>query len=192
MNRSTLLLSFFLLFSNVAPTIAHAEPDEANSEAPTEKVHVMLGPVVSYQSLQRDYPYSHRQGMLTYGGRLVVGTYRLAGEFEMQYGSATENFPDSGVSTNTTLTQGRLGVRVIRPLIEEIHLIMRAGMQAYRFSNDVSVNSVTVSNSPAWSYRPYLGTGVILYFFKALSLSVEEVYVVGSSFETSFGFRLFI
>jgi hypothetical protein len=77
-------------------------------------------------------------------------------------------------------------------LIEEIHLVFRGGLEGYRYSSQIKDGVTTVSDSPNWKVEPYVGAGVIFYFFKSLSLSVEEVYVVDTGTETSFGFRLFI
>jgi hypothetical protein len=183
-------LSFVLVLFASTLSIASATETERD---PADEVHVLIEPVIGYQSLQRDYPIEHKEGMLTYGGRVVVGTYRLAGEFEMQYGSASETFAaPTAVATTSTLLQARLGARTIVPLIQELHLVFRAGMQGFHYSNEVTIGTTTTTDSPAWQFKPYVGAGVILYMFKALSLSVEEVYVVDTSWETAFGFRLFI
>ena len=196
MKRTLFSFAFVLAFFAMAPVSAHARGEHQTN--PEDDIHVMIVPVIGYQSLDRSYPYDHHEGMLTYGARVVVGTYRLAGEGELQYGSASESFASPAISTDTSLLQVRLGARTIVPIIEEFQLIFRAGMQGSHYSNDVSSidpttgNSVTASDSPAWQFRPYVGAGVIFYLFKALSLSVEEVYVVDTSWETAFGFRLFI
>lgn len=167
---------------------------QAAAQFQENAVHITLSPIIGYQSLQRTYPYTHTQGMLTYGGRLVMGTYELASEFEIQYGSASETFPNNNppVNVDSSFLQARLGARKIIPLIEEISLLGRAGMQAFHYSNDITLNGVTKTEQPAWQYRPYLGAGVIFFFFKSLTLSVEEIYVVGTSWETGLGFRLYI
>ena len=185
----TLTLAIFLgLFS-----VHSARAQEENTRKdPAEDVHVLIEPVIGYQSLERTYPFAHNQGMLTYGVRLVIGTYRLAGEGEFQYGSATENFSNPTVSDETTFYQARVGARTIVPLIEELHLVFRGGLEGFHYSNAISNGTTTLTDSPAWKFEPYVGAGVILYMFKALSLSVEEVYVVDTAWETSFGFRLFI
>jgi hypothetical protein len=186
MKTCILALLAFIAFS----TSTFAESKDGGGE----KVHVLIEPVIGYQVLKFTYPYEHHQGMLTYGGRVVVGTYTLAGEFEMEYGSVEENFLSPNIKNNTSLLQTRLGPRMIFPLLDEVHLVTRAGMQGYKYSSDTldNVSGGITSSSQSWQFRPYLGAGFLFYFFDALSLSVEETYVVDTSWETSFGFRLFI
>jgi hypothetical protein len=178
-----------ILFAVLAPAqLANAQTETS----PADDVHVLIEPVIGYQSLQRTYPFDHKQGMLTYGLRVVVGTYRLAGEGEFQYGSATENFSNPTVTDNTSFIQARVGARTIVPVIEQLSLIFRLGMEGFHYSNEISNATTTITDSPAWKFEPYLGAGVNFFLFKSLSLSVEEVYVIDTSWETSFGFRLYI
>ncbi len=180
----SLILSAFLFSS-----FTFAEEGKKHSKG--EEIHVLIEPVLGYQSLSRSYPYDHHLGMLTYGGRLVVGTYDLAGEFEFQYGSATESFTNPDLSIETSLMQAKLGARTLYHLVDGVHLIFRAGEQGIHFSNTIRSSGATIENSPAWIYRPYVGTGVIFFLLHSISLSIEETYVFDTAWQTSFGFRLY-
>ena len=154
--------------------------------------HVLIEPTFGYQSISRTYPTAFAEGLITYGIRVVVGTPRLAGELELQYGSANATISSLNETTNTILVQGRLGPRTVVPLSEEFQLIFRGGLQIFRFSDDITNSTSTTWYTESVSYEPYIGAGVNFFLFRSLSLSVEEVYVLNTSFETGLGFRLFI
>ena len=185
------LFTFALLAQTNPAHAAESNPDD------TPQIHVLIEPIIGYQSLERTYPYDHNEGMLTYGARVVVGTYELAGEAEVQFGSSSESFNNPPVEIDTSFTMVRLGARKVFPVSEPVHVLTRLGMEGYHFSNTYNVvnpdlSTSSTSDSPAWQFRPYVGAGLIFYLFRSLSFSVEEVYVVDTSWETGFGFRLYI
>jgi hypothetical protein len=190
--------SFFLsilLALTFCTQIHSAFADENTSENPddTQQVHLLISPVIGYQTLERTYPYHHNEGMLTYGARVVVGTYELAGEAEVQFGSSSESFNTPPVEIDTSFTMVRLGARKVFPVSDPVHILTRAGMEGYHFSDTYNYSyQNSTPDSPAWQFRPYVGAGLIFYLFKSLSISVEEVYVIDTSWETGFGFRLYI
>jgi hypothetical protein len=190
--------SFFLptLLALLLCTQIHsALADENMSENPddTPQVHLLIAPVIGYQTLERTYPYNHNEGMLTYGVRVTVGTDKLAVESEAQFGSSSETFSNPQVSVDTSFTMVRLGLRKVFPVSDPVHLLTRVGMEGYHFSNTYNDGvDPSTTDSPAWQFRPYVGAGLIFYLFKSLSFSVEEVYVIDTSWETGFGFRLYI
>jgi hypothetical protein len=180
--------NFFILLAISFSLFHSVSFAEENS---IEDIHFMIAPVVGYQWLERSNPYSHTEGVLTYGARVVLGNYRLAGEAEIQYGTASETFPQTTTIT-TTYWQARVGPRTLVPLVEDASLIFRAGLEAYRYYDTINANGVVSTPSNSWTYEPYVGTGVIFFLFKSLTLSVEEVYVLDTAWETSVGFRIFI
>ena len=161
-------------------------------EKPDEEMRLLIEPVVGYQFLSRSFPESYTEGMLSYGGRVVYGGENLAGEFEFQYGSSSESFPDLNETSNTIYVEAKLGARKVLPFQENIHLLLRGGLQASRFSDQIGSSGVSSWYTQSVTYEPYVGVGLLFNFFKSLTLTVEETYVLSTSIETSFGFRIFI
>ncbi len=187
MKRFGLIAFLFVAFSGSASFAAQESLENHASD-----IQVLIEPVLGFQSISRNFPVSYNEGMITYGFRVAVGTSRLSGEAEFQYGSTNDTLPLPGVTTNTILVQGRIGPRTLLPLSEGFQLIFRGGLQIFRFSDDLSDATSTVWHTQSVSYEPYVGAGVNFYLFHSLPFSLEEIYVLDTSFETALGFRIFI
>lgn len=178
-----------LMLLLLVPSLVWAQ---SKRSAPEDEFHLLLEPVIGYQIIERSYPYNHTTGMLLFGGRLVLGSQRLAGEFLYTHGSSSETFSNPQQTVETTRDAFRAGPRTIVPLEQWVSLIFRAGMQGYKDEFSIRSASGTVTSTSGWKYNPYTGVGLILRVFSGLTLDLSGTYIFNGDIETSAGFRLYI
>ncbi len=158
------------------------------------EARIMIEPIASYQSLHQASTSLSVSGLLVYGGRIVVGTSKLAVEAEYAQGSGSQSFTAPTETVKLTYQLFRLGLRTTRMLSQRFDLIIRGGAQDTKLKSVWDASGVVTTLGDRWYVRPYGGLGLEFYLSKKLSFLVESTYILNSTsnlkqndFQTTFG-----
>ena len=147
--------------------------------SPSAWAVLRVEPVVGFLSLHN--ASGDTNGLLIYGGRIIVGKPTFSVESEYFQGSASEVFTNPNETVKITDQVGRLGFRTTQALSKKHDWYFRFGAQASKTKIETIAENGSSLDGGKLVIKPYIGAGVELLLSKKITISGDIAYVINGT-----------
>jgi hypothetical protein len=148
-------------------------------------------PILGYEKYKSSGPPVYESTRFLYGLNLLYGPPLLSAEFEVSHGKGRESFDQLQLSIEEQTTNFMLGMRSRFLSLEFLDFYARLGAHSRKVSITRVENNQTTEVSPSSKVSPYLGGGLMLHLFEAISFQagITGIFVRDSEsfYQTTMG-----